>query len=324
MGGVADERHPSLAPGLRRRTVAQHPHAPALDLAEQHPHRLAGLGEPLMQFRGIAETVPAFLVAVGVEHGDEIVEVAAAQRIDHQMHLLAGPEGHRPAAQMLRHLLRRQDRAVGDVAGDLWLAVTDDELPDRGPQPVGADQRCPVVAGPAVGARGHAVAMLVHRHDLPRRVQLDETVAAARLQQHCKEVGPVDERVGMRELGSKPSVERHPRHLLAGDGVEHDQVFGKDRQPADSFRQAQHVEHAEDVGPELNAGADFLELGSLFEHLRAHALLRQRERRRHAPDAAPDDHHRRLCCAIRHCFSVLRRALGRIVRMGMPVQRRIP
>ena len=35
--------------------------------------------------------VPAFLVAVGVEHGDEVIEFAAAQRVMHEMRARAGP-----------------------------------------------------------------------------------------------------------------------------------------------------------------------------------------------------------------------------------------
>ena len=53
--------------------------------------------------------------------------------------------------------------------------------------------------------------------------------------------------------------------------------------------QAEHLEHPEHVGPELDAGADLLELRRLLDHLRGDALARQRQRRRQPADAAADD-----------------------------------
>ena len=133
MRGVAQKRDAAAAPVLDRRPVAQHPHAPALDLGKEHPHRRAGRGETLVQLGGIAEGIPAFLVAVGMKHGDEIVELAGAQRIQHEMHLLAGPERHVAPAILFRNFHRGQYRAIGDMAGRLRLAVADHEFADRGP-----------------------------------------------------------------------------------------------------------------------------------------------------------------------------------------------
>ena len=55
--------------------------------------------------------------------------------------------------------------------------------------------------------------------------------------------------------------------------------------------QPQHLEHAEHVGAELDAGADFLELRRLLQHLDRDALARQRERGGEPADAAADDDH---------------------------------
>ncbi len=59
------------------------------------------------------------------------------------------------------------------------------------------------------------------------------------------------------------------------------------------MRVAQHgllqpdfVQYAEDVGAELDTGADLAKFGCLFENAHREALARQRERRDQAADAA--------------------------------------
>jgi hypothetical protein len=98
----------------------------------------------------------------------------------------------------------------------------------------------------------------------------------------------------VRELVAKPAVQRNPRHLVASNGVEHDQAFGKHGEPADRVGQAEHIEHPEHVGTKLNAGAHLGELRRLLEHAARHALLRQGERRGEPADAASDDEDTRV------------------------------
>ncbi len=64
--------------------------------------------------------------------------------------------------------------------------------------------------------------------------------------------------------------------------------------------QAELLEHPEHVGTELDAGADLLELGRLLDHLAADAFTRQRQRRRHAANAAADDENRQPISLARH------------------------
>ena len=98
----------------------------------------------------------------------------------------------------------------------------------------------------------------------------------------------------------KSLAQRDARDLVAGDGVEHDQVLGEHRQPADRVGQAELLEHPKHVGTELDAGADLLELGRLLDHLAADAFTRQRQRRRHAANAAADDENRQPIALARH------------------------
>src|SRR6516225_5099944 len=56
-----------------------------------------------------------------------------AQRIKHEMHFLAGPDDHVAPAVPFRNFRGWQNRAIGNMAGGLGLAVADDELADRRP-----------------------------------------------------------------------------------------------------------------------------------------------------------------------------------------------
>jgi hypothetical protein len=65
--------------------------------------------------------------------------------------------------------------------------------------------------------------------------------------------------------------------------------FSRNAPSTGIFGDAEHLEHAEDVGSELDSGADLLELRRLLEQRAGNALLRQRQRRRQAADAAADN-----------------------------------
>ena len=130
-----------LRPVLHRLAVAQHPHAPGLDALE-HARHLRHLHLEVLPHHVLgAFGVPAFLVMVGVEHGDQIVEFAAPQRVMHEMRARAGPQHDVGPPQILRHLLALEHGAIGDVAGDARLAVADDAVADFRPHAVAADQR---------------------------------------------------------------------------------------------------------------------------------------------------------------------------------------
>ena len=67
------------------------------------------------------------------------------------------------------------------------------------------------------------------------------------------------------------------------------EIVGKHRERADRLDQAQHLEHPEHVGAELDAGADLLEFGRLLDDLRGDALRDSAKRRGEPADAAADD-----------------------------------
>jgi len=98
-----------------------------------------------------------------------------------------------------------------------------------------------------------------------------------------------DQRIRIMKFVAEGVIERYARDFLAGDGIEHDQIVRKHRERADRLGQAKPFEHAEHVGPELDAGADLLEGSGLLDDLRGNSLTRQRQCGGEPPDAAADD-----------------------------------
>ena len=291
MRGVAEQRDAALGPVLDRRAVAQHPHLPGVDLLQQRAHRLALVGEARMKLGGVTIGVPAFLVAVGVEHDHEIEQLAAAQRVVHQMGLLAAPDDHLRQAVFLRPVGGRQHRAIGDVAGDDRLAVADDLLAHGRPQAVAADQRRALVGFAGLGLYRHGRAVVVDRDDLLRGGELDQVRLLARVENDIEHVGAVNDRVGRVVLGVEALIDPHVDDGLGGDGIAKLQPL-RERAPVEHLLgETQHLEHAEHVGAELDAGADLLELRGLLQHLDRDALARQRERCGKPADPAADNDH---------------------------------
>jgi hypothetical protein len=179
--------------------------------------------------------------------------------------------------------------AIGNVAGGLRLAVADHDLADGRPQTVGADQSGAAIILAALCLRCDRAVRLIDVDDLLRRVELDKIGFAALLEQHIVQIGAMDERIGVMKFAAEGVIERNARDFIAGDGIEHDQVVWKHRERADRLDQSKPFEHPEHVRPELNASADLLEYGGLFDHLRGNALARQRQRGSQSADAAADD-----------------------------------
>ena len=72
---------------------------------------------------------------------------------------------------------------------------------------------------------------------------------------------------------------------------------------ARSLAQAQVLEHPRRVGGQADRRADLAQFGGLLEHLGGDAALAQQERQREPADTSPDDHYRRI--AVRHHASSL-------------------
>ena len=95
------------------------------------------------------------------------------------------------------------------------------------------------------------------------------------------------------EALGKLGIERNVGDQIAGQRVAHflrrrHMGIGEDRLLEPDF-----LQHAEDIGAELDAGADFAEFRRLFEQADRETLARQRIGRDKAADAATGDQERR-------------------------------
>ncbi len=175
-------------------------------------------------------------------------------------HFGPGPQRGGVPAQILRHLLGRDHRAVGRVARHPRIAIAGDLTAHVRPQPVGADQRR-AAHRLAVGElrRDAGFVLVVARH-IGAGPELDQCVAATGLQQHAMQIAAMDHGVGIAEARAERLAEIDMGDLAVGHGVHQAQRVDIDRHAARRFADAQAVEAVEGVGPELDAGADLAQL----------------------------------------------------------------
>ena len=130
--------------------------------------------------------------------------------------------------------------------------------------------------------------LVVARH-IGAGAELDQRVVAAGLQQHAMQIAAMDHGIGIAEARAERLAEIDMGDLAVGQRIHQAELVDIDRHAARRFADAQPVEAVEGVGPELDAGADLAQLRGLLQHQRGDALLRQRQRRRQAADAAAGD-----------------------------------
>jgi hypothetical protein len=229
--------------------------------------------------------------------GDQVEELPAAQRVVHDMRVLARPQrGGRPA-QVLRHLVHLEHCAVAHVARDGRLAVADDVLAHHRAAAVGADQRRGLDALPAGRLDEDGRAVHLKAGDPGARSQLDAGGLAA-VEQRAVDVGAVGDGVGIAEALGEALVERNVDHRLAGPAVHHQQPLDEHRFLLDQLTHPERVDGMPGIGRELDAGADLGELRRLLQHQHLEIAARKRQRRGEAAQAAAGDHHRLLiACA---------------------------
>ena len=92
--------------------------------------------------------------------------------------------------------------------------------------------------------------------------------------------------IGLAEARHEFVTERNAGDQLAVERITHLLRRRKVGVAQHSLFQPDLVQHAEDVGAELDAGADLAEFGRLLENAHRETLARQREGRDQAADAA--------------------------------------
>ena len=106
------------------------------------------------------------------------------------------------------------------------------------------------------------------------------------------QIAAMHHRIGIAEARAKSLAQIDMADLLGRQRIHQAQLIDIDRHAARRLADAEIVEGMERVGPELDAGADLAERGSLFQQDRADALLRQPERGGEAADATARDQDR--------------------------------
>ena len=172
------------------------------------------------------------------------------------------------------------------MAGDARLAVADDAVADLRPHAVAADQRAAFGAFAVFQRDGDVIAVVLVAIDAPAGFQRDQIAALAGFQERAVDVGAMGDRIRLAEAFDEGAIERNVGDQFAGERVAH---FLRRRAVGvgqDGVLEADLLQHAEDIGPELDAGADLAEFGRLLEHAHRKALARQRIGRDQAADAA--------------------------------------
>ena len=221
--------------------------------------------------------VPSFLVVIGVEDGDEVVELAAPQRIMHEVRARAGPEHDVGPPEIFRHVLALEHAAIGDMARRRAACRRRrgrsrifDHMPS---QPISAR---PSTVSPLLSVTRDAVAMILVGVDAPARLQRDQVAALAGLEKGAVDVGAMGHRVRLAELFEESIAQRNIGDEFAGERVAHFLCRWAMRVGQDCILQADFFEHAKDIGAELDAGADLAEFGRLLEKADRKALMGKR------------------------------------------------
>src|SRR6266850_1684343 len=257
-------------------------------------------------FLGTRVNVPEALHDLFVRHGlagdrlrrvvvigdDEVEHLPARQRVMHDVAFRPGPQRRRVPAQIFRHLLGRNHRAVRRMPGHKWRSVRDHLLADVRPQPVGADQK-PPRDGLAIGEpRRHRRAILVVADHLAADAQFNQLVLLAGAQENTVQVAAMHHRIGIAEARTKRIAEIDMGDFLGRQRIHQPKLIDIDRHASCGFANAEIVEGVKRVGPELDTGADFAELRGLFQQDRADAFLRETKRYGEPADSATCDQNR--------------------------------
>jgi hypothetical protein len=139
VGGIAHQSDPAARPVEDRLAVVHRPPFVAPHQLAARLHVIAGLRVMRIELVDRAPIGGSRLIASAAEHRDLVVELAAADRVLHEMHVGADPHDDVVEPGMLRHLLGGDGAAVGDIAV-AHRHVLGDALAHRRPQPVSADE----------------------------------------------------------------------------------------------------------------------------------------------------------------------------------------
>ena len=160
---------------------------------------------------------------------------------------------------------------------------------DFRPQAVAADQRAAFDCFTGRQRDGDALAVILEIRDLAFDFERDEVVALAGFQIGAVDVVAMRHRIGLLEIGFRLIAERHAGDHFAGESAAHGERARPPGIGQDRVLQPDLFQRAEDIRPELDAGADLAEMFGLLQHANRKAFQRQRIGRDQPADAAARD-----------------------------------
>ena len=243
------------------------------------------VGEHLF-FTAVAHAPLFFLPAVEGHH--QIVLLAAAQRIMHQVAVRTRPQHRRVNAQIVRHIGGVDHRAIDYMAGHP-RRIAQQALAYNRLTAVAADQdiRRPAVA--FVIENRHVIGGLADIHHLGRGAILHGRMGQRRFPNGGVDVYPVDHRIRPAKMVAERLSGLNMHHLFAAYRIHHGDMVGKDRPLAGDCADAEAVQRRERVRAKLDPGADFADFMRLFQQHHFDALARQRERRGRSANTTADN-----------------------------------
>src|SRR5262249_18304376 len=190
------------------------------------------------------------------------------------------------------------------------LAVADDLLANARPHAIAADQRAAAHLLARFEADRDRVAVILEVVDAAARLERDEVVALAGLEIDALNVGTVRHRIGLLEARLHLLAERDGGDELARQRVAHLEIVRDPGVLEHGVIEADALECSEDVGAELDAGAELLEFLGLLEHPHREALERERVGGDQPADAAARDQKRQIAVGTCHLALLTSQACG--------------
>ncbi len=220
---------------------------------------------------------------------DEIHQLAGAQRIVDHMATDSDPVSCVVATDVLRHPLDRDHAAPCDHAKKARTVAAEQLMTDDRMHPVGADQGIALDGLAALELKRHPALVLRHAGGAPTKMDRVRLLGTHRIDQHLQKVGAehgdVGKAVALDRLGAEIEQFPGPAGVPQADLL----AFGIARELPQRLQDTERVQGAGAVRADLNTGAEFLEFGSLLIDVDVMTAIDQRERRRHAADAAASD-----------------------------------
>lgn len=287
--GVAEQGDPALRPGRDGVPVVHGPPVVALQRRDRHAHRLAHPGVGAVQFLGGAPVLFALQVFLAAEDRHLVVEFAGAHGVLHEVQARAHPDDDVVEGDPAVDGVEGHRAPIGDVTGADHV-VGDDPLAHRRVQTVRADEQLAGVLGAVGASHDHVVTAVLDVGHPVIGVQGDVRFRPGRLQQCLEQVAAVQHDVGAAV--TSPGVgEVEVGELLTADGVTEDESTRQDGQREDLLQHAHLVEHAGDVGSELQPRTDLGEVGRAFEDADPHPPAGEHQGRPQPTDPTSSDDH---------------------------------